>query len=128
MIDQLRARFRGTALGPTVVIWIFGYILVDAIAYLIGRTPPGLMLAASAPMFALGVSQTLALNWLRNKEQPAALVLRWPLLLVAIAAATAVQTLFDAFWLRWLALHVMPHWQEWALDLSLQRLLGVAFL
>jgi len=128
VIDKLRARFRGTALGPTIVIWIFGYILVDAIAYLIGRTPPGLMLAASAPMFALGVSQTLALNWLRTSEQPSALILRWPALLVAIAAATAVQTLFDVFWLRWLALHVIPGWQEWALDLSLQRLLGVAFL
>jgi len=128
VIDRLGARFRGTALGPTVVIWTFGYILVDAIAYLIGRTPPGLMLAASAPMLALGVAQTLTLNWLRTNERPAELLLRWPLLLVAIAAATAVQTLFDVFWLRWLALNVLPDWQDWALDLSLQRLLGVAFL
>jgi len=128
VIDQLSARFRGTALGPTVVIWTFGYILVDAIAYLIGRTPPGLMLAASVPMFALGVSQTLTLNWLRTNERPQALLLRWPLLLAAIAAATALQTLFDVYLLRWIALHVIPDWQEWALDLSLQRLLGVAFL
>ena len=128
MIDQLRTKFRGTALGPTVVIWTFGYILVDFIAFLIGRTPPGLMLAASIPMFALGVSQTLTLNWLRTNDQPAGLLLRWPLLLIAIAAAMALQTLFDVYWLRWLALHVQPAWQEWALDLSLQRLLGVAFL
>jgi two-component system, LytTR family, sensor kinase len=128
VIDGLRDRFRGTALGPTIVIWVFGYILVDAIAVLIGRTPPGLMLAASAPMFALGVSQALVLNGLRNSPSPKGLALRWLLLLVAIAAATAVQTLFDIFWLRWLSLNFMPVWQEWALDTSLQRLLAAGFL
>jgi len=128
VIDQLRARFRGTALGPTVVIWVFGYILVDAIAVLIGRTTPGIMLGASVPMFVLGLCQTLTLNSLRNHKWPSSLALRWPLLLLAIAAATAVQTLFDVFWLRWLALNIIPGWQEWALDLSLPRLLGVAFL
>ena len=125
MIGRFRAGFRDTPLGPTVVIWSFGYLLLDAIAFLIGRAAPGVTLLASLPMFALGIGQTLALNHLRNRLASA--WLRWPTLIVAVLAATAVQTLFDVYWMRSLAVNLFPAWQQWALDLELPRLLTVAF-
>ncbi len=127
MIDRLRAGFRDTPLGPTVVIWSFGYLLLDAIAFLIGRAAPGVTLLASLPMFAVGVGQTLALNHLRNRPAFAAPWRRWPVLILAVLAATAVQTLFDVYWMRLLAMTLFPAWQEWALGLGLPRLLTVAF-
>jgi hypothetical protein len=127
VIQRLRTGFRDTPLGPTVVIWSFGYLLLDAIAFLIGRAAPGVTLLASLPMFALGIGQTLALNHLRNRPQLASAWVRWPVLIVAVIAATVVQTLFDVYWMRLLAKSLFPHWQDWALDLELPRLLTVAF-
>lgn len=127
MIHRLRAGFRDTPLGPTVVIWSFGYLLFDAIAFLVGRAAPGVTLLASLPMFALGVGQTLALNHLRNRPVLASAWLRWPVLMVAIVAATAVQSLFDVYWMRFLAEQYFPTWQDWALTIDLQRLLTVGF-
>lgn len=128
MIDTLRARFTQTALGPAVVIWAFGYLLVDIVAYLLGRSAPGLNLIFSAPMFVLGISQTLALNFLRRRTHGMLPALRWPLLILAILAATAIQALFDLYWLRWVSLSVIPQWQAWALFINLQRLFTVGIL
>jgi hypothetical protein len=127
VIERLRTGFRDTPLGPTVVIWSFGYLLLDAIAFLTGRAAPGITLLASLPMFALGVGQTLALNHLRNRPELASAWLRWPLLVVAVLAAAAIQSLFDVYWMRFLAMNLFPAWQEWALFIDLPRLLTVAF-
>jgi two-component system, LytTR family, sensor kinase len=127
VIERLRAGFRDTPLGPTVVIWSFGSLLLDAIAFLTGRAAPGVTLLASLPMFVLGVGQTLALNHLRNRPQLASAWLRWPVLVVAVVAATAIQSLFHVYWLRALANNLFPAWQEWALLIDLPRLLTVAF-
>ncbi|HYD11328.1 MAG TPA: histidine kinase [Allosphingosinicella sp.] len=127
MIGKVRAGFRDTPLGPAAVIWSFGYLLLDAIAFLIGRAAPGVTLLASLPMFALGVGQTIALNHLRTGPVLQSAWLRWPALVVAVVAATAVQTLFDVYWMRFLAENLFPAWQEWALDIDLQRLLTVGF-
>jgi signal transduction histidine kinase len=127
VIDRLRAGVRDTPLGPTVVIWSFGYLQFDAIAILLGRAAPGVTLLASLPMFALGVGQTLALNHLWNRPAFASAWLRWPLLIVAVLAATAVQSLFDVYWMRALATNLFPAWQEWALHIDLPRLLTIAF-
>ena len=129
-LDRLRAGFRHTALGPAVVIWGFGYILVDLIAFLLGRTAPGLSLLASLPMFVLGVGQTVALDRLRKHLKSGVNATRWIVLLTAVAAATAVQALFDVYWLRWLSTSLLPQWQEWALEIDLQRLstVGIVYL
>jgi two-component sensor histidine kinase len=128
MLDSLRTRLTHTALGPAVVLWGFGYVLVDVFAFLLGRSAPGANLISSVPMFALGVGQTLALDWLRQGLQERAWALRWVLLALAILAATAIQTLFDIYWLRWLATTMFPHWQEWALVINLQRVFTVGIL
>jgi hypothetical protein len=127
VIERLRAGFRDTPLGPTVVIWSFGYLLLDAIAFLIGRAAPGVTLLASLPMFALGIGQTLALNHLRNRRELASAWLRWPVLVLAVLAATAVQSLFHVYWMRSLAMNLFPAWQEWALGIDLPHLLTVGF-
>ena len=130
MIERLRAGFRHTALGPAVVIWGFGYVLVDIVAVLLGRSAPGLTLLASLPMFALGVGQTIALDRLRKGLRRRPLPVRWPLLTIAILAATVVQTLFDVYWMRWMSLAILPQWQDWAVQINLPRLLtvGVVYL
>lgn len=127
MIERLRAGLRDTPLGPAVVIWSFGYLLLDAIAFLTGRAAPGITLLASLPMFALGVGQTLALNHLRTRPRLRSAWLGWPVLMLAVLAATAVQTLFDVYWMRSLAEGLFPKWQEWALIIGPQRLLTVGF-
>ena len=130
MIDRIRSGFRNTALGPAVVIWGFGYLLVDILAFVMGRAPLGLTLTASIPMFALGVGQTLALDQLRTNLQPHTPAVRLMVLVPAMLAATVVQSLFDLYWIRWMSIMLFPRWQEWALDVTLQRLstVGIVYL
>jgi len=125
LLKQLRHRLGRTALGPVVVLWGFGYALVDIIAFLLGRSAPGSNLLSSMPMFALGVGQTLMLDWLRQTVLPRAGLPRWLLLGLSVAAATAIQGLFDLYWLRFLSIAVFRQWQEWALLIDPQRLITV---
>jgi two-component system LytT family sensor kinase len=123
VFERLQASFRHTALAPTLVIWGFGYVLVDAVAVVLGRASPGVTVLTSLPMFVLGVGLTLALNLLRGELLSRSVVVRWLGLFLALHLATAIQSLFDVYWVRWLALTVFPGWQDWALDMGLQRLL-----
>ncbi|VWX53146.1 Histidine kinase [Novosphingobium sp. 9U] len=120
--------FQRTVIGPVLVVWGFGYLLVDIIAYLLGRSVPGLNLLASVPLFALGVSQTLALHHLRARLRRQSPLLRWPPQAVALLLATAVQAAFDLYWLRWVSLTFIPEWQVWTLNINLQRLFTVGIL
>ncbi|MBB4860083.1 hypothetical protein HNO88_003421 [Novosphingobium chloroacetimidivorans] len=117
-----------TVVAPVLVVWGFGYLLVDIIAYLLGRSVPGLNLLASVPLFALGVSQTLALHYARARLRRQPSWLRWPPQAVALLAATAVQAAFDLYWLRWVSLYFIPEWQVWTLNINLQRLTTVGIL
>lgn len=128
MSRGLRRRLSHTALGPAVVIWGFGYVLVDIFAFLMGRSAPGTNLLAAVPMFALGVGLTLILDGLRQSMRPYGWALRWVILAFAICVATAIQTLFDLYWLRWVSVTLAPSWQEWALIISVQRLFTVGIL
>ncbi|MGZ8311055.1 MAG: sensor histidine kinase [Allosphingosinicella sp.] len=127
MFERLRVAFRDTALGPAIVIWGFGYLLLDAIAVLLGRAAPGVTLVVAIPMFALGVGQTLALCRLHNGLGSRPAWLHWPLLVIALLAATTVQALFDLYWTRMLASTLLWSWQEWALTITLPRFLTAAF-
>jgi len=128
VLKQLRHRLGRTALGPIVVLWGFGYALVDIVAFLLGRSAPGSNLVSSMPMFALGVGQTLMLDWLRQTVLPRRGLLRWALLGIAVATATTIQGLFDLYWLRFLSIALFPQWQEWALVIDIQRLFTVLLL
>ena len=56
----------GDDIRAAMVIWAFGYLLVDLFAWLQGRTVPGIQIATSIPLFVLGVAITLALDRLRR--------------------------------------------------------------
>jgi signal transduction histidine kinase len=117
----MRAKLWSTALGPAIVIWFFGYVLLDIVAFLMNRSAPGMSLLASIPMFVLGVCQTEALDLLRARMERLRRPVRAALLLVAALAASTLQALFDLYWTRYLALTWFPNWQTWGLQLSSQR-------
>lgn len=128
MIDRLRRGFNNAAVGPAVVLWGFGYFLVDIFAYLLGRQALGIGFVTSLPLFALGVTYTVFLDRLRQRlsEQPPAL--RMTVMTVTVFAVTIVHCLTDLYWLRWLALTIAPGWQTWALEIGKQRIFTVGLL
>ena len=123
MLEWISAKLWRTALGPAIVIWLFSYVLFDIVAFLVNRSAPGMSLLASIPMFVLGVCQTEALDMLRGRLERLTWAVRLSLLLGAALVATSIQSLFDLYWTRYLALTWFPTWQSWALQISSQRLL-----
>jgi two-component sensor histidine kinase len=127
-MKRLGALLRSEALRPVLVIWGFGYLLVDVFVYLMGRMPPGVSTLASIPLFLLGVAYTLLLEqwrqWLHGRP-PAT---RWAALGAAVLAATAVHSLFDLYYFKWLAVAFVPDWQRWAMEVTPERIFTVALL
>ena len=128
MLDRVGQLMRSSALRPAMVIWGFGYLLVELFAVMLGRTFPGASLLSSLPLFALGVTYTVLLDRFRHSMEDRPAAVRWVLMAVAVGAVTAVHTYTDLYWLRWLALTFVPEWQEWALNIGLQRLFTVGLL
>ena len=122
MLERISARLWSTALGPAIVIWFFGYVLFDIVAFLVNRSALGMSLLASIPMFVLGVCQTEALDMMRTRIQRFRWAIRSSLLLAAAMIATTIQALFDVYWTRYMALTLFPTWQSWALQISSQRI------
>ena len=130
MLERMRAKLWSTALGPAIVIWFFGYVLVDIVAYLMNRSAPGMALLASVPMLVLGVCQTEAIDMRRARLERSRWAVRASLLLAATLIATSIQALFDIYWTRYVALAFFPTWQTWALQITSQRVstAGVLYL
>jgi hypothetical protein len=127
-IDRLRKGIRETALGPAIVLWGFGYLLVDIFAFLLGRSTLGLNLFSNLPLFLLGVLYTVLLDRLRQQLAETPFPVRAIVMAVAILAVTAVHTLTDVYWFRWIALNLIPDWRSWALNIGLQRLFTIGLL
>ena len=119
--------FAQTAFRLVLVLWTFGYLLVELAATLQGRNAAGLMFLASVPLLATGVGQSLALNGLLDRfgDRPA---LKWLAVAAAVVGAGWIQTWIDLWWIRTLALTVFPVWQEFALNFSVQRIITVNLL
>jgi two-component system LytT family sensor kinase len=130
VLERVRAKLWSTALGPAIVIWFFGYVLVDIVAFLMNRAAPGMSLLAAMPMLVLGVCQTEAIDMLRARLERFHWAVRTALLLLATLIATTVQALFDLNWTRYVALQFFPTWQIWALQITPQRVAtaGVLYL
>jgi two-component sensor histidine kinase len=128
MFERVRKGFGIAALGPAVVLWGFGYVLVDVFAFLLGRTTLGINLITNVPLFVLGVGYTVMLDRLRVRLGAANPWLRFGVLALAVFTVTAVHTLTDLYWIRWLSLTFFPDWQSWALNLGLQRMFTVGLL
>ncbi|HEX8443183.1 MAG TPA: histidine kinase [Allosphingosinicella sp.] len=122
LLERVRVKLWSTAVGPAIVIWFFGYVLVDIVAFLVNRSAPGMSLVASIPMLVLGVCQTEAIDMLRARMERFRWTVRASLLLLATLSATAVQALFDLYWTRYVALAFFPTWQTWALQITPQRI------
>lgn len=110
------------------VLWGFGYVLVDIFAALGGRSTPGVMFITNVPLYGLAICQSVALIGLMNWTTRLWPILRWPLLLLAVVGAGALQMLIDLNYLRFLAMTVLPSWQDWALSLAPQRMGTVGLL
>jgi two-component sensor histidine kinase len=128
MFERLTARFTRTALGPVVVIWGFGYVLVDLFAALMGRTKPGLQLLSDIPLFFTGVLLTMIVDRLRRRLHEFSVPVRVAGLAACLIAAAVIQSQIDLQWLRWLSYTVIPDWQPWAGTVSLQRFFFVFVL
>ncbi len=116
------------ALRPVLVIWGFGYLLVDIFVHLMGRMPLGVSSLASIPLFVLGVTYTLLLAGLRRRLRRQNAVVRWVGLGLGVAAATAAHALFDLYYFKWLAISLVPDWQRWAIDVTPERIFTVGLL
>jgi len=116
------------ALRPVLVIWGFGYLLVDIFVCLMGRMPLGVSTLASIPLFILGVTYTLLLAGLRRRLRRRSAAMRWIGLGLGVLAATAVHALFDLYYFKWLAITLVPDWQRWAMDVTPERIFTVGLL
>ncbi len=116
------------ALRPVLVIWGFGYLLVDIFVHLMGRMPLGVSTLASIPLFVLGVTYTLLLEGLRRRLRRHGAAIRWGGLGLGVALATAVHALFDLHYFKWLSMSVAPDWQRWAIDVTPERIFTVGLL
>lgn len=111
-----------------LIVWLFGYILVDLAAAAQGRGPVGLMFTTNLPLLSLGVGLSLALATALRRLRYWHPALR----LIAIGALAillgAIQTAADHGWLRLLALAAFPDWQSWALSTDPSRLFTILLL
>jgi hypothetical protein len=124
-MNWLRKGVRSAALRPVLVIWGFGYLLVDLFVSLMGRMPPGVSTIVSIPLFVFGVAYTMLLERLRHRLRGKSPALRWTGLGVAVLAATAVHSLFDLYYFQMLAMSLVPDWQRWAVPVTLERVFTV---
>ena len=113
---------------PVLVIWGFGYLLVDITVTAMGRMGPGVSSIASLPLYALAVTYTLLLEALRRRLAHRPPWLRWAGLGAGVIAATAVHAFFDLYYFKWLAQTVVPDWQRWAAYVTPERLFTVGLL
>jgi signal transduction histidine kinase len=128
MIERLRARLAGTALGPVLVVWTMGYVMIAFLAAMLGRMGAVVSFVTDLPLLVLGVVLTLGLERLHHglAEQPP--LPRWPALALAVLAASIVQTFSDLLYLRWLSIVAFPDWHAWAYAFTAQRTITVFVL
>jgi len=125
MSGTLRALFTHTPFRLCLTLWGFGYFLVDFSAAMQGRTYPGVMLLVCLPLLALGVTHSLMLAWLLNRDMPGQAWLKWIAVALATIVAGGIQTFADFAWMRLLASSVFPAWQTWALSLAMPRIFNI---
>lgn len=112
-----------------LILWGFGYLLVDITATLGGRTYfLGFMFLTNLPLYALGVGQSLGLLWLLTRTTSVSPWVRWPMMIGATVCAGAIQTFVDLHYLKLLAQTVVPDWRVWATNLGQHRLGPVLIL
>jgi signal transduction histidine kinase len=127
MAGWFRSLFSKTPVRLSLVLWLFGYVLVDIGAHAMGRAGIGVTLLANLPLLVLGVALSLAVGSILDRWEARNPVLKWSAIALALIVASAVQTLADYVWLKALALSVFPSW-EWALQTDPGRLMQIYIL
>ena len=128
MIERLRARLAGTALGPVTMVWMLGYGMIAVLAALMGRMAPVLSFVTDLPLLVLGVTITMGIDRLHRGLAALSPLIRWPALALAVLAATIVQTGTDLLWQRWLSIVAFPDWRAWAYAFTAYRTVTVLVL
>ena len=128
MNNGLRQVLRSTALRLSVIVWTFGYILVEVTAIVQGRSALGQMFAANLPLLLLGICQSVGLGLLLDRTSARPGYQRWTLVALAGLLAGLLQTAADDLWLRFISLTLVPSWQEWAVPYQPSRLFMILVL
>jgi len=113
-LGALRQLFETVALRLSVVVWTFGYVLVEIAVIAQGRALPGQMFLANLPLLVLGVVQSMLLASLLARLSGRPGHVTWPLMAAAAVVAGVIQTAADDMWLRLVSLTLVPAWQSWA--------------
>lgn len=129
---DLQARFYGVLTSTTVrlsaIVWVFGYILVEAAAVAQGRSVVGQMFLANLPLLASGICLSCLLGLLLDRTSSRPAYQRFVLVAGAGLLAGLVQTSADDLWLRTVALVIVPEWREWAVPYQPKRLFIILLL
>ncbi|MBX3593816.1 histidine kinase [Sphingomonas sp.] len=99
-----------------LVLWGVGYVQVDISAWLLGRTPPGIMFLTNLPLYVMGFALSLFMCWLITATVAWNPTVRWPFLGLVIVLIAALHTAVDLHYLKLLSLTLFPDWQSWALN------------
>ena len=126
-MTALRKLLARTEFRLCLVLWAFGYLLVEIGAAAQGRSA-GFMLGANVPLLVLGVFLSLILAGLVHRLESRHFLLLWPTVGLAVIVFGALQTFADFALMRTLALTVFPAWREWALSTNPSRVLTIYLL
>jgi two-component system LytT family sensor kinase len=115
------------AMRPILVVWGFGYLLVEIVAFLTGRTSIIGGLYTSAPLWVCAVLLSYALHRLwRSPAVPR--LARLVVLLAGLMLVTCIQTIIDLYLHYLISLTLRPEWATWAADFAPRRVFAVALL
>ena len=124
----LRQILRGTAVRLSVLVWLFGYVLLVIVALAQGRPGGWLLAVVNLPLMLLGVTCSVGIGLLLDQLTATSFATRWSIVGAAGLAAALLQTGLDHLLFAALALTLMPEWREWALSPDLTRKLTMLIL
>ncbi|HEY6917173.1 MAG TPA: histidine kinase [Allosphingosinicella sp.] len=122
MADRIRRVRKDGVLRVAIIVWGFGHILEDIGIAMMGRMSPLTAVLVTFPLFLLGVCLTVFLDRIRRRLFGLRSWALWLSVGLLVAAAAAIQTAIDLFYLHALSLTLFPEWQEWASPWDISRM------
>lgn len=116
------------ALRLTVVVWVFGYILVGLTMALQGKAPFPLTLLSQVPLFFVGVGMVVGLRRLVGAVERMGEPLRLAALGLTVVVCAVALTLVDLGYHWLLGRTIAPGWAEWSSSFTPERFMVVALL
>lgn len=122
LADRIRRVRKDGVLRVAIIVWGFGHILEDIGIAMMGRMSPLTAALVTFPLFILGVALTVLLDRIRRRLFGLRSRALWLSAALLVAAAAAVQTAVDLFYLHALSLTLFPEWEEWASPWDISRM------